>query len=346
MWEAGMQPRIRQRIRFVSKGLLSLLVVLVLAGIAYEQWGERKDRERFPQVGRSVDIGGRALNIYCSGEAGPAVILDTGGSAPGYNNLLFQRQVAQFTRACWFDRAGLGWSDPSPVEQTSAAIAEDLHALLHAAGVPPPYVLVGSSFSGFNVRVFAGKYPSEVAGAVLVDSAHEDQYRYEPRVTLAPFNRLPRPIRNLLCACVPMAARIGLVRLLLKTSGLPRNTPEGFTAEQAATFQGLEVQPKSFVAAAVCNFEEKVSAQMRAAGNLGDRPLIVLTAGQPLQVGDPEADKELVAFHEIWVHQFQAQLAQLSTRGRQVIVEHSNHAIDPDKVLKAIHEVVTEIRAK
>jgi pimeloyl-ACP methyl ester carboxylesterase len=346
MQEAGMQPQTKQRIRFVSKSLLALAIVLILAGVAYEQIGERQDRKRFPQVGRSVDIGGRSLNIYCSGEGGPAVILDTGGSAPGYENLLFQRQVAEFTRACWFDRAGLGWSDPSPIEQTSAAIAEDLHALLHAAEVPSPYVLVGSSFSGFNVRVFAGKYPSEVAGTVLVDSAHEDQYRYEPRVTLAPFNRLPGPIRNLLCAGVPLAARVGLVRLLLKTSGLPRNTPTGFTAEQAATFQGLELQPKSFVAAAVCNFEEKVSAQMRVAGNLGDRPLIVLTAGQPFRVGDPEADKELVAFHEMWVHQFQAQLAQLSTRGRQVIVENSGHAIDPEAVLKAIHEVVMQIRGK
>jgi pimeloyl-ACP methyl ester carboxylesterase len=320
--------------------------MLLLAGITYEQIGERQERKRFPQVGRSVDIGGRSLNIYCSGEGAPTVILDTGGSAPGYGNLLFQRQVAQFTQACWFDRAGLGWSDASPVEQTSAAIADDLHALLHAAGVPPRYVLVGSSFSGFNVRAFAGKYPSEVAGAVLVDSAHEDQYRYEPRATLAPVNRLPKQMRNLLCAGVPLAAQVGLVRLLLKMAQPPRNIPSGFTPEQAATFQGLELQTKSYVAGAVCNFEEKISAQMRAAGNLGDRPLIVLTAGQPFRVGDPEADKELVAFHEIWAHQFQAQLAQLSTRGRQVIVEQSNHAIDPDAVLKAIHQVVMEIREK
>ena len=128
-----MQPQTKQQIRFVSKCLLLLLAVLIVAGVTYEQIGERLDRKRFPQVGRSVDIGGRSLNIYCSGEGGPVVILDTGGSAPGYENLLFQRKVAEFTRACWFDRAGLGWSDPSPVEQTSAAIAEDLHALLHAA---------------------------------------------------------------------------------------------------------------------------------------------------------------------------------------------------------------------
>jgi hypothetical protein len=84
-----------------------------------------------------------------------------------------------------------------------------------------------------------------------------------------------------------------------------------------------------FVAGAVCDFERKSPEQARAAGNLGDRPLIVLTAGLPIQFGDPEADKELVAFHEIWVHQWQAQLARLSTRGRQVIVENSDHSIRP-----------------
>ena len=339
-----MQLKLKPWIRFISKWFFVPPVVLLLAGITYEQIGERQDRKRFAQVGRSVDIGGRSLNIYCSGEGGPAVILDTGGSAPGYGNLLFQREVAQLTRACWFDRAGLGWSDPSPMEQTSAAIADDLHALLHAAGVPPPYVLVGSSFSGFNVRVFAGKYPAEVAGAVLVDSAHEDQYRYEPSATLAPFNQLPKRIRNLICRSVPLAARVGIVRLLLKMSEPARNTPPGFTVEQAATFQGLALQPKAHVAAAICNFEVKSPVQARAAGNLGDRPLIVLTAGQPLRVGDPKADKELADFHEIWVHQLQPQLARLSARGRQVIVENSDHAIDPDAVLKAIHEVVSEVR--
>ena len=339
-----MQPHAKQQIRFVSKCLLLLLAVLIVAGVTYEQIGERLDRKRFPLVGRSVDIDGRSLNIYCSGEGGPVVILDTGGSAPGYGNLLLQRRVAEFTRACWFDRAGLGWSDPSPIEQTSAAIAEDLHALLHAAGEAPPYVLVGASFSGFNVRVFAGKYGIEVAGVVLVDSAHEDQYRYEPRVMLAPVNRLPKPIRNVLCAGVPLAARVGLVRFLLQRSGPRRDAPTGFTADQAATLHGLELQTKSFVAGTVCNFEEKISMQMRAAGNLGNCPLIVLTAGQPFRIGEPEADKELVAFHEMWVHQFQSQLARLSTRGRQVIVEHSGHAIDSDVVLKAIREVVLEAR--
>ena len=340
-----MQSHHKRRNRFALKCFILLFVVAILVGITYEQIGQWKDHKRFPQVGHSVDIGGRSLNIFCSGEGGPAVILDTGGSAPGYENFLLQRQIAKFTRACWFDRAGLGWSDPSPVEQTSAAIAEDLHALLHAAGASPPYVLVGASFSGFNVRVFSGKYSGEVAGVVLVDSAHEDQERYEPRAIIAPVNRLPAPIRSLICASVPLGARVGLVRFLLHESGPRTDAPPGFTPDQAATLHGLELQTKSFVAAASCNRFEMSAAQAHAAGSLGDRPLIVLTAGRGFTVGDPEADRELKAFHEIWVHQLQPQLARLSTRGRQVIVENSGHGIGweaPDAVVKAVREIVAE----
>jgi pimeloyl-ACP methyl ester carboxylesterase len=338
--------QVKQTPKFAAKCLLLLAVVLILAGITYEQVGERLDRKRFPQVGRSVDIGGRSLNIYCSGSGGPAVILDTGGSAPGYENSPLQMQIAEFAQACWFDRAGLGWSDPSPMEQTSAAIAEDLHALLHAAAVPPPYVLVGASFSGFHVRVFAGKYRPEVGGVVLVDSAHEDQYGYEPRATLAPVHRLPKPIRSLLCLAVPLGARVGIVRLLSHRSQPFGNPLPGFTAEQEATLQGLEAQPKSIAAGAVCHFEEKNPAQARAAGGLGDLPLLVLTAGQPLRTGESETDKELVAFHEMWVHQLQPQLARLSTRGRQIIVENSGHSIDRDEVSKAIRKVVMQVRER
>jgi hypothetical protein len=104
------------------------------------------------------------------------------------------------------------------------------------------------------------------------------------------------------------------------------------------------LQPKSIVAGAICNFAEKSPPQARAAGDLGDLPLIVLTAGQPLRTGDTETDKELVTFHEIWVHQLQPQLARLSTRGRQITVENSGHSIDPDEVIKAILEVVMQFR--
>jgi pimeloyl-ACP methyl ester carboxylesterase len=118
-------------------------LVLLITGFVYEQVGERRDRTQFPQIGRSIDIGGRSLNMYCSGDGSPPVIFDSGGGMPGYSWLLVQPDVAKLTRACWYDRADSGWSDPAPEPHGTDAIASDLHQLLSAGGVPPPYVLVG-----------------------------------------------------------------------------------------------------------------------------------------------------------------------------------------------------------
>ncbi len=331
------------------KPVVLIITLGVIAGIFYESVGEQRDRARFPRVGRAVDIGGRSLNIYCSGEGSPTVILDTGGSAPGYANLPLQELISKETRTCWFDRAGLGWSDASPVTQTSAAIAADLHALLRAAKIEPPYILVGQSFSGFNVRVFAATYASEVAGVVLLDSVHEDQQQYEPRSTLAPINRLPAAVRGLLCRAVPFAARLGVVRLILSASGPSRRVPPGFTASQAATLHGLESQPKVIVASSGCSAWERSADETRAAGSLGDIPLTVLTAGKPLETGDPVADAEIRAFHQIWVHQLQKKLAGLSTRGKQVIVENSSHGIAgdmPGAAIGAIRQMLSAVRGQ
>src|SRR5258705_3581752 len=97
MQEAGMQLRTKQRIRLFLKSVLLIFTAMILAGIAYEQIGERQDRKRFPQIGRSVDIGGRSLDIYCSGEGGAAVNLDIGGAGAGYWKLIFLKQGVPIT---------------------------------------------------------------------------------------------------------------------------------------------------------------------------------------------------------------------------------------------------------
>ena len=217
---------------------------LLAVGAIYEQLGQRRDQARLPRIGRAVDIGGRTMNISCSGTGPPTVILDTGGSAPGYSNSHLQKLIAAETQTCWFDRAGLGWSDPSPVLQTSGAVSSDLRNLLQAARIEPPYILVGQSFSGFNVRMFAARYRHDVLGVVLMDSVQEDQQQYEPRSTLAPVNRLPNSVRSVLCTAIPWAAKIGVLRLLLSTSGGRREIP-GFTASEVATLNALQSQPKA-----------------------------------------------------------------------------------------------------
>ena len=109
--------------RLLTQTLLTYgfgLGMLVSAGISYERFSEWRDHQRFPQVGTSVNIGGRSLNLYCSGFGSPTVVLDSGGGVPGYGWVLVERDVSKLTRSCWYDRAGYGWSDPSPGPRTAS----------------------------------------------------------------------------------------------------------------------------------------------------------------------------------------------------------------------------------
>jgi pimeloyl-ACP methyl ester carboxylesterase len=136
----------RRWVRRISYAFLTLVVLALLGGFTYEQIGGAWDASRLPtRIGQAVDIGGRTLNLYCSGEGRPTVILETGGNSPGYAWLLLRSKMAVFTRACWYDRAGVGWSDPPSSPRTSATVASDLHEALHRAGVLPPYVMAGGS---------------------------------------------------------------------------------------------------------------------------------------------------------------------------------------------------------
>jgi pimeloyl-ACP methyl ester carboxylesterase len=123
-----------------------------------------------------VDVGGYRLAIHCVGEGSPTVVLETGLGAPSEYWAPIQQEIAGLTRVCRFDRAGRGKSDRAPTPRTCADMVADLRALLHKASIPAPYVLVGNSLGGMNARLYAYQYPEEVAGLVLVDGSHQDQF--------------------------------------------------------------------------------------------------------------------------------------------------------------------------
>lgn len=339
------RPRFRQRIGFALKALGAALLVAVLTGAIYEQVGQRRDRQRLPQVGRSVDIGGRTLNIHCTGEGSPAVILDSGNGDPGMAWSHIQPEIAKLTRACWYDRAGEGWSDAGPFPRTSEAMARDLHELLRRADIPAPYVLVGHSLGGMNARIYNGLYPGDVAGAVLVDAAHEDEPRRAPEFMLAPF-RPPRYLWRPIWVAGQTMRAVGLIRLMTPRVELPAE-PERRTREQVV--QALRQQPKALATQADASLPESY-AQAERAGGFGDRPLIVLTRGKVEMPPNPtEIDREYAAYTQISMHEIQPKLARLSTRGRQVIVKQSGHRMHedaPEAVIAAVREVLEDVRGE
>lgn len=339
--------------RFVSAFFGSMLLIL-LAGFAYEQIGRSHDIDHLPQrIGQAVDIGGRTLNLYCSGEGSPTVVFETGGNSPGYEWASVQSRLANFTRSCWYDRAGVGWSDPPPSPRTSATVVSDLYEMLGRAGVPPPYVLVGASIGGEYARIYTSRYPNDVAGLVLVDSSHPDQQ--EPPFMLSPFNRLSPRARQLICTALPFMARFGILRLMASRMGGPVPSQSSPDREILAK---LNAQPKALrtdaeqgcaatgggrLVPTLGTGNPELDNAARNAGSLGDRPLIVLTAAR--YWAPPGLEREALDYHEVWVHQLQASLARLSTRGQQLVVDaHHDMAEAPDAVVTATRQLVKEVR--
>ena len=127
-------------------------------------------------ISGKFDVGGHQLYLECYGEGSPTVVLENGlgmNLAAAWYRII--PNIAVATRVCGYERANMGMSGEAPGPRTSQQMVEDLHALLKAAKIEGPYVLVGHSFGGENVRLYASQYPTEVAGVALVDSSHPDQ---------------------------------------------------------------------------------------------------------------------------------------------------------------------------
>jgi pimeloyl-ACP methyl ester carboxylesterase len=216
--------------------------------------------------------------------------------------------------------------------------------------------MAGGSVGGEYVHIYTARYPSDVAGLVLIDSAVPDMH--EPDFALAPLNRMSGSTRHLICMALPALARLGIIRF--SASRERRSTPPDFTPGQARVLAKLEAQPKAFTTDAeqACAATDEgrivpregggnpdINSAAKNAGSLGDRPLVVLTAGR--YWAPPGFEKEAAEYHEIQVHQLQASLVGLSTRGRQVIVDaHHDMAESQDSIVTAVREVVDEVRSK
>jgi pimeloyl-ACP methyl ester carboxylesterase len=309
--------------------IMCLAVLAAFGGATYQAIGTRVDEHRSPEPGVLVDIGGYRLKIFCVGAGSPTVVLESGLGDISVEWQPVQSVIAHFARICAYDRAGYGGSDAGPMPRTSATIAKELHTVLQRAGEKPPFVLVGHSFGGYNVRVFNGKYSNEVAGLVLVDSVQEDEYKLLPpawkQFSADLLNHYERQART-----APLLINLGIARLMLQSRGDLH--PNDYLILQAKYLRARASELKNIQTSA---------EQARAAGLIGDKPLIVLTAGRSLDSTPIPglSPKDLMDSQRIWAEDLQPRLAHLSTRGKQVNVLDSGHDIPgerPDVVVEAV----------
>jgi pimeloyl-ACP methyl ester carboxylesterase len=301
--------------------LVANLLLVVFVGLAFEQWSRRDAKRRFPPPGKMVDVDGVAFHLFCTGNGTPTVIfesgLDTDGSL-GWSNV--QPKVAELTRACSYDRAGIMWSAPRNGERDAKTIANELRMLLANASEGPPYVMVGHSLGGPLVRAFADVAgPDAVSGVVLVDSSHPEQLKRAP----VPEGGGP-PATQL-----RVLAATGVLRLLDDDGG-------GAGLSEDTRLRAAAFAPQSLPA--LLGEYQVIEATLRQAGAaapFGERPLVVLTAlDKPPEMLEP------------WLV-LQRELAALSTNSEQRFVPDCGHYIQqqqPEVVVAAVRDVVAAVR--
>jgi pimeloyl-ACP methyl ester carboxylesterase len=303
--------------------------VMVGAALSVEAIAEGRDRGRFPPPGHMVDVGGRKLHVLCNGKAsGPTVVIEQGAGSPSILWWPVQNEVAAFARVCTYDRAGYLWSEDAARVRSLEERVTDLHAVLAGADVPGPYIMVGHSFGGPLIRLFARRYRDAVAGMVLVDTPEET-------VILRPSYDDYATKLGYFARALEVASRLGVIRL---ASLFMTDVPHGLSRHDFDAMKALAVQPAFFRAMAddPASFsrERDTLGSLSGAGALGDMPLVVVTHGQKFP--GPAAVLE-----DGWLDG-QHRLAALSSRGTLVVAERSNHMVQSDQpeiVLAAIMRV-------
>jgi pimeloyl-ACP methyl ester carboxylesterase len=296
------------------------------SGSVYHASATRADRRRYPPPGVLVDIGGYRLHLDVRGasSSGPTVILEAGFGSFSPNWHWVQEDLARSMRTVSYDRAGLGWSDPSPLPRDARSIAVELRNALRQAGIDGLFVLAGHSFGGLPIRMFADLYPEDTAGLVLVDSSHPDQWV-----------RWPTPNADRMIAAGQQFAAVLAWFGLLRAMDLSAPISEGLPDEQVAQLRARSALPGTATTEAAQMRQWPTSReQVNAAGPLGDLPLAVIGVGVQPRGG------ELLS-------QLQAELTGLTATSSFRLVPAASHESLVARrehaavVVSAIRDVVT-----
>jgi pimeloyl-ACP methyl ester carboxylesterase len=314
----NLQSRTRSWLVYPLMGVYALSAV----GGGYQTIRESLDQRMYRAPGQLIDVGGHRLHLQCVGSGTPTVVLESGLGQSGAYWGWIAAAVMRDTKVCVYDRAGRGSSDPAAAAQDGVAVAADLHRLLDRAHVPGPFVLVGHSSGAHYVRIFAGRYPEQVAGMVLLDGQPAEALQALPSFP-AFYNGFRR-----VSALLPSLARLGVARLIFQGDvSLPADARDRDRVDHASArlYRSLRDEFAELPASL---------AQARSFQSLGARPLVVVTAAQEAMAG--------------WLP-LQEKMATLSTNSSHRIVPYTHDALITDQTAaqtssRAISDVVHAVR--
>lgn len=270
-----------------------------------------------PPPGKMVDVGGRRLHLNCLGKGQPTVLIDIGLGAASLEWSGVMQRLAAHQQVCVLERAGYGWSEMGPYPRTSAQQADDLYLLQLSAELKPPYVLVGHSYGGYGMQIFARRYPFLVAGLVLVDASHPEQAE---RFEAPPYGVQVAP-----------SSRVGIVRF----GDGPRLHPlMTAAARRQAEFQFENWRPRRTISWELLGFRDS-EAELRAEPALPSLPLVVLTRGKRVWPVGQHGD----LLEKLWLD-LQSELALESPTALHLVAPDAGHQLHleaPELVSYAVH---------
>jgi pimeloyl-ACP methyl ester carboxylesterase len=324
------------------------LVFVAGLGILYQILGTRRDARLHPAPGRMVDLSTHRLHVLETGSGDYTLVLEAGLMSTVLSWVELQKELSKSYRVVSYDRAGLGWSELGPMPRTADQIVEELHAMLQRAGIPPPYVLMGHSFGGLTMPLFAARYPNETAGMVLVDPVAPAEWNPPSE-----HDRKQTRIGAKICRRAAFLSRLGILRFVafLLSAGakgpgarLVRLISRGAPAESGSVsspwFAALPQIEKDMARVFWVNekFALTIASQLEnlpvSAARIAElnvfceKPVVILSA----RTSSKHRQNEHAA------------MARRLPLGEHVLADNSNHWImqkHPDLVIRAIESVVT-----
>ena len=295
--------------------------------------------------GRLVEVSGRKMHVYCTGQGQPTVVLIGGFGTFALDWMLVQPEVAKTARVCSYDVAGAGWSDPNRALETLDGAVADLHAMLEAAGEKPPYVFVGAGSGAMFARAFDLQHPKQVAGFLMIEPDHEDSL-------VVPLNGKPTPLWSVSAADFrkladmmrppPGNAAADAPPLMMPppSTGAPFDKLPNDVLMTRVTFESRMFKAVAASGGFDANVERMDADRQTfvrlheggSAGALGSRPLVVLAGAYTQNLGPPSANAKVSALS------VNAALRTAAHSGREV------HLYEPAAVIRAVQDVVNAVK--
>jgi len=288
--------------------------------------------------GKLVDLGSHKVHLWVQGEGEITVVLDH--SLGGVEGYFLIDEIAKLTRVCIYDRAGYGWSEPSPKPRCSQEIVTELDLLLMRADIEPPYILLGESFGSYNMRLYAHTFPEKVEAMILTDGLHESGMLNLP-IAIA-------MVKYLFVSGFVMSifgSWLGIIRIMGMTGLFELIKPQ---LRQFSLLQRQRVK-RSFshhnhwltMARELINFSQS-SHQVKIANNFADLPIVGIRAKTFFQPSVFTFFLPLKTFNRLR-DKMHHRLSLISTEYTEIIAAKSSHFVwidEPEIIIQAITKIL------